>query len=731
LIDALKNPGFIARSVINGKACIERHPGFAKLLKSSLAVVAMLVFVMVVTVPLELNQQLIMGACLFVVALVLRNRNWNRFEVILMITLSVLVSLRYMYWRLTETVGFESSVDAFFGWVLVLAELYTLCILLLGYLQTAWPLQRKVVHLPRDSDKWPTVDVFIPTYNEPLSIVQLTVFAAQGLDWPADKLKIYLLDDGRRPEFKVFCETAGVEYLSRDNNLHYKAGNLNAALSRTDGDFVAIFDSDHITTRSFLQLSMGWFLRDAKLAMLQTPHFFYSPDPFERNLGTFRKIPNEGDLFYGLVQDGNDLWNASFFCGSCAVLRRKPLLEVGGIAIETVTEDAHTALKLSRLGYNTAYLSIPLAAGLATEKLSVHVKQRIRWARGMAQIFRVDNPLLGRGLSVVQRLCYLNAMLHFFYGLPRLIFLTAPLGFLFFGVEMFHASALMVLAYVLPHIVLSNITNSKIQKNHRHSFWNEVYETVLAWYLVSPVLRAVFAPKSAVFTVTAKGGFVGDNYFDWKIARPHMLLLFLNVVGLAFGAVLLVKGDVSASTTLINLAWVFYNITILGASISVAFEKRNEDTNHQINAVIPASLIFSNGKSVACETHCFSTHGVGLRLPQPLHMTSGSEVKVALFRGHMEIVFPAKVVGSGSAIQLEFDQLTFDQQRQLTQMTFARADNWITTWGRSPQDQLLRALKQVFTFGLMHLGPKIYRSIDGRARKNNLPVALLPEKGRP
>ncbi|MFT2598211.1 hypothetical protein ACMWP3_25440, partial [Escherichia coli] len=83
--------------------------------------------------------------------------------------------------------------------------------------------------------------------------------------------------------------------------------------------------ADHVPTRSFLQICMGWFYKDPKLAMLQTPHFFFSPDPFEKNLNTFRSVPNEGELFYGLVQDGNDLWNAAFFCGSCAVMRRTAL----------------------------------------------------------------------------------------------------------------------------------------------------------------------------------------------------------------------------------------------------------------------------------------------------------------------------------------------------------------------------------------------------------------------
>jgi cellulose synthase (UDP-forming) len=163
--------------------------------------------------------------------------------------------------------------------------------------------------------------------------------------------------------------------------------------------FVAIFDCDHVPTRSFLQMTMGWMLRDPKLAMLQTPHHFYSPDPFERNLGQFRVIPNEGELFYGVVQDGNDFWNATFFCGSCAVLRRKALDDIGGIAVETVTEDAHTSLRMQMNGWGTAYINIPQAAGLATERLSAHVGQRIRWARGMIQILRTENPLFAPGSS--------------------------------------------------------------------------------------------------------------------------------------------------------------------------------------------------------------------------------------------------------------------------------------------------------------------------------------------
>ena len=368
-------------------------------------------------------------------------------------------------------------------------------------------------------------------------MVKPTIYAALAIDYPADKISIHVLDDGRRPEFKAFCEEVGVNWTIRTHNRHAKAGNINEALKITKGEYLAIFDCDHIPTRSFLQIGLGWFLRDKQLSMLQTPHHFFSPDPFERNLGTFRKVPNEGELFYGLVQDGNDLWNATFFCGSCALLRRTMVEEIGGIAVETVTEDAHTALKLHRLGYTTAYLAIPQAAGLATESLSGHIGQRIRWARGMTQIFRIDNPLTGKGLKIGQRLCYLNAMMHFFYGIPRLVFLTAPLSYLFFGAHVIEAAAGTIAIYALPHMMHASITNSRMQRSFRHSFWAEVYESVLASYITAPTLLALINPKLGKFNVTAKGGQIAKDYFDCAISRPYLFLLVLNLLGFIAGIV--------------------------------------------------------------------------------------------------------------------------------------------------------------------------------------------------
>ncbi|RAR48348.1 cellulose synthase (UDP-forming) [Paraburkholderia unamae] len=661
----------------------------------------------VFTVPLANSQQLAFALCCFICALLFR-RVEGSYATLVMIMLSVLASGRYMYWRLTETTYWSRPLDALWGLLLVSAELYAALVLLLGYFQTAWPLRRKPVPLPASRADWPTVDIFIPTYNEPLGVVKPTIYASLALDYPADKLSIHVLDDGRRPEFKAFCEEVGVNWTIRSHNRHAKAGNINEALKITNGEYLAIFDCDHIPTRSFLQVCLGWFLRDKKLSMLQTPHHFFSADPFERNLGTFRKVPNEGELFYGLVQDGNDLWNATFFCGSCALLRRSMVEEIGGIAVETVTEDAHTALKLHRLGYTTAYLAIPQAAGLATESLSGHIGQRIRWARGMTQIFRVDNPLLGKGLSFGQRLCYLNAMMHFFYGVPRLVFLTAPLSFLFFGAHVIQASAATIALFALPHMFHANVTNSRMQGAFRHSFWAEVYESVLASYITAPTLLALINPKLGKFNVTAKGGKIAENYFDWAISRPYLVLLLLNLLGFGFGiwhihAYWHVTSEVN--TTILNLAWTAYNSLILGASMAAANERKQVRSVHRVAMTMPVMLRFGTGRTLACETLDYSEGGVGVKLPQNISVPLHEPVTVSLFRGDEEYAFRATVsfTEPGRA-GLQFVEMSKDQEFNFVNATFSRADAW-SGWaqGREP-DRPLRALAQVWLAGAHGIG---------------------------
>ncbi|TKI07814.1 UDP-forming cellulose synthase catalytic subunit [Martelella alba] len=710
--------------------------GAWRLMLALLVVLTSVMALFCISQPFSLWGQFVFVLLLWCIAMAVR-RIPGRLPALVLIALSMIISCRYLWWRYTATLNWDDPVSLVCGLLLLGAETYSWLVLALGYFQTLWPLHRKPVAMPDEVSSWPSVDVMIPTYNEALSVVKPTLYAAMGLDWPRDRLAVYLLDDGNRPEFRAFAAELGIHYIGTPPHKSAKAGNVNYALPRSSGEYIAIFDCDHVPTRSFLQLCMGWFLKDARLGMLQTPHHFFSPDPFERNLGRFRRAPNEGALFYGLVQDGNDLWNAAFFCGSCAVLRRTALESVGGLAVETVTEDAHTSLKMHRQGYSSAYIRIPQAAGLATESLSAHIRQRIRWARGMVQIFRLDNPLWGRGLTLGQRLCYANAMLHFLSGVPRLIFLTAPLAFLLLHAYIIYAPALAILVYVLPHMVHASMTTSRVQGKYRYSFWSEIYETVLAWHIARPAVMALINPRAGGFDVTAKGGLVEKPYIDWPVTRSYRLLMLLNLAGLAAGAWRLCTtvNFNEITTILISLLWVLYNMVILGGAIAVAFEARQLRQAHRVEMALPATLMDGAGHVFACTLHDYSDSGVGIQVSRGATFAIGDPVTLILRRGRQEYAFPCDITRIfADRLGMKLDKLTPAQHVEFIQCTFARADTWALWQNSFPEDRPIGSLREVIALGFSgyqqmagHAPPLLRHVLMGLTALLATLASLLPQ----
>ncbi len=666
-----------------------------KLIFTLLLLLLLPVAVVIVITPMDSDKQYVFGL-LSILLLLLLGVNKSHWVSIVMVIMSFLMSTRYIYWRATETLHFNSVIEAVLGIGLFIAELYAWLILALGYLQTIWPLKRQIEPMPEDPATWPTVDVYIPSYTESLDVVRDTVLAAQCIDYPRDKMRIYILDDGKRSDFAVFAADAGVGYVTRNDNRHAKAGNLNHAMTLTKGDFICVFDCDHVATRGFLQATMGSFLIDDRLALIQTPHYFYSPDPFERNLSAARHIPNEGALFYGPVQQGNDNWNATFFCGSCAVIRRSALDEIGGFAVETVTEDAHTALKLQRLGWNSAFLSVPLAAGLATERLGLHVIQRTRWARGMTQILRMDNPLFGRGLKWQQRLCYFNAMLHFQYGLPRVVFLTAPMAFLLFNQNIIASSANTIFAYVLPHLFLSISINSRVHGRFRYAFWGEIYETVMAFHLVIPTVLTLLFPKHGTFNVTDKGGLLDAGFFDFHIVKPHLIVAVLLALGIAAGIVRAVMHDyfnVDPRVIVLNVAWASLNVIILLAAIAVAKETRQIRKTIRINVNIPAIIHFAGGISARTETLDLSMGGVKLLTPDDRYRRDGIEEVELLLRSGGVCIPVSLIEADDNTIRLMFEEMPLEKRRELVRVVLSRADAWIAP--PYPRDRPLHSFASI------------------------------------
>jgi len=698
----------------------------AGFLRGIFGLLSLLGLVFLLILPLEWKEQTILGGVLIVWAIVLNSSRSGAVTVSLM-AISAFCTLRYGYWRVMRTwegitsFGHQHRWDTVFVLLLLFAELYAFATLLLGYFQTLRPLRRRPLPLTGDVRQWPSVDVLIPTYNEPLSVVRATVVASLAMDYPEDKMRVFILDDGRREEFRDFAASVGAGYIVRGDNAHAKAGNINHALQRTSGEYVAIFDCDHVPTSSFLQTTLGWFVQDRRLGLVQTPHHFYSPDPFERNLGLFRKIPNEGELFHRLVQDGNDLWNASFFCGSCAVLRRAALDQIGGIAVETVTEDAHTALRMQRRGWSTAYINIPQAAGLATETLAAHIGQRIRWARGMIQILRRENPLLVSGLSLPQRLCYFNATTHFLFALPRLIFLTIPMVYLLFGMVNIYGYSLAVLAYAFPHIVLSNLTTSRIQGRYRFSFWNEIYEALLAPYILLPTLLALIHPRFGKFNVTVKGGVVRRSYLNRRIALPLFLLIAVNVAGIYQATHRYAAEPAHHDTVIMNSAWAIYNLVILSVAASVAWERRQRRAQVRVDVRVPLRLTTGRGHQVTGIASQLSPCGASAQLDRPMRLARGSSIPLVLGEGRSECEVTAVVAHSSRRQQhFVFPSLTLEQEQFLVNQIYSRPDAWVYWNDSRPKDRPLVSLLHIVWLavrGLVILSLSLIGLVPGRDRR--------------
>lgn len=678
------------------KTMVDAHIWQNKLVKYVILAFILFLLAIFVTIPFSLEAQAVFISFILLVAYSLK-RVKGQMATIVMITLSVTTSSRYLWWRYTETLNWDDPVALVLGSGLLLAETYAWLVLILGFFQTINPLERKPIPLPKDTDLWPTVDVYIPTYNEPLSVVKPTTLAALSIDWPEDKLNVYILDDGKRSEFREFAQEVGVGYLTRPDNNHAKAGNMNSAMRYTDGEYIAIFDCDHVPARSFLQMTMGQFLKDSKVCLVQTPHHFFSADPFERNLNNHSQIPNENMLFYGLIQDGNDMWDATFFCGSCAVLKREALDDIGGFAFETVTEDAHTALRMQRAGYKTAYINIPQAAGLATDSLSAHIGQRIRWARGMAQIFRLDNPLMGKGLSIPQRLCYINAMLHFLSGIPRIVFLTAPLALIYFNAYIIYAPFLAIFIYVVPTLIQIKATNSRIQGKYRYSFWGEVYESVLAWYILKPTTVALFNPNKGKFNVTEKGGLNDEEHYDWGISKPYLILLLINLLGITVGVLRLFLGDpTQIGVLLISMGWAMYNIIILGAAVAVAAEARQVRHSHRIKANFPAGVRLANGHTLKVKITDYSDNGVGIETEHAHLCRVNDKIELLMSRGNKQFSFTTYVCNTRKKqIGLTLKDLSLEKQRAFIQCTFSRADAWLDWQNNFRHDRPSYSFKEV------------------------------------
>lgn len=552
----------------------------------------------------------------------------------LTVLLLAFVTFRYFFWRVTGTLPpVDDPLNFIPGVVLFAAEAMSFVLFLTSLFVIIDPLKREPAEPAGEPEEWPSVDVFIPSYNEEPELLETTLAAAVCIDYPRDKLRVYLLDDGgtdqklaspdpdaaaaarkRRETLTALCERLQITYMTRPRNEHAKAGNINHAFHQTRGDLVLILDADHVPTVGILKATVGFFQKDPGLFLVQTPHFFVNPDPIEYNLGTFERMPSENEMFYYSIQPGLDRWNGAFFCGSAAVLRRSALEEVGGFAGDTVTEDCETALELHSRGWRSVYLPRPLIAGLQPETFDSFIAQRSRWAQGMIQLFLLKNPLFKRGLTLPQRLCYTSTMLYWFFWFWRPIFLLSPLFYALFGLEIYRINLSDFACFVIPHVCAAAFLTQFLHGRMRWPLFSELYEYLQSFHVSRAALATLIRPRDPVFKVTAKGQSVEKDGFS-PLAGPFILATFLLAVGLAMCAWRYFAFPEHRPAILPVAVWNLLSFVLAIGGLAVVYERKRVRRQERFTVDRPAQLTYADGTTIGVTVADVSAGGVGLEVP--------------------------------------------------------------------------------------------------------------------
>ena len=527
----------------------------------------------------------------------------------------------YLTYRLLYTINHDAIV---FSSLLYFAELHGF-LSLFFYFHSAWAIRgRRVVAPPAGL----TVDVFITTYNEDVELLRKTVRAAIAMRYPH---RTFVLDDGRRAAVRAMAEELGCEYVTRGDNRHAKAGNWNNAFALTDGDVIATFDADHVPRPEFLERTLGFFT-DPKVALVQVPQLYHNLDSVQHRVSwRQRRMYSEQDAFFNLVMPGKDNWNASFFCGTGAVLRREALQPLGGIKTDTITEDLHTSVVLHSHGWKSVYLNELLVTGLAPADLKAFEIQRLRWAEGNMKVASFINPLTVRGLTFNQRIAYCASLYHWTVGIPKFIYYIAPPWILFTGtfpIANYSGAFLLIYAGFLVTLIGSYMVTSR---GKGRLLLDELYNMVSFFTLMRAVKRVFLGrAKPMKFEVTNKKGSATQ---DLGPVLPHLALMAFSILavvwsllGLGFG----ISEDRFGLGTAIF--WTVYNMGMMLIVIRIATRPPEKRADQRFRANYPVEIVEAGTPQDALGVTVDVSEG-GCSLLWPAALSPGMRVRLRIHLG--------------------------------------------------------------------------------------------------
>ena len=507
----------------------------------------------------------------------LRRRVWLH----CLMTAALLVLLaRYLWWRLTVTTDGASlaTAEGVFVWTLLVLEtmawidaLVLVALLLRRRDRNAEADAHEARLRAMDPADLPVVDVFIATYNEGVDVLEKTLVGATRLDWPADRLRVHVLDDGRRDWVRELARREGATHVTRPDNAHAKAGNINAALKRTSGDFILVLDADFVPQRPMLMRMMGFF-DDPDVGIVQAPHTFFNADPVQAGLNLRDRMPDDQRFFFDDIMRGRDGWGVAFCCGSNGILRRSAMEEIGGgLPTGSITEDMLLTLTMLRRGRRTVYLHEPLALGLAPESLGAFFVQRARWARGALQMLFLRDGPLGPGLTLAQRIFFMPS--HWIVqSLAQTAAMATPAVFMLTGMRpLLNASLEEVLAYQIPALVLILLLLRWMAPRNFFPLAAAVLGVLQAFRLLPVVLGTLVKPFGHAFKVTPKGADARSGMArDLPTLAMSLGLAGASILGLALASNPDWHGDALAGLVPVVVGWTLINVAVLLVVSAVA-----------------------------------------------------------------------------------------------------------------------------------------------------------------
>ncbi len=573
-----------------------------------------------------------------------------------------IVVARYLAWRFFDTVLPAAGSAPEIGWIWVnfLVELLALgdaLILYLAFLRSTDRREEARRHEVRlrslPPERLPSVDVYIPTYNEPLEVLEKTIVGALSLDYP--NAAIWVLDDGRRPWLKEFCAAKGVGYITRADNAHAKAGNINHALAQTNGDFVAVFDADFIPQRNFLMRTLGFF-DDPKVGIVQVPHAFYNHDPLQANLALRKRLPDDQRFFFEAIMPSRDGWNAAFCCGSNSVTRRAAMRAVGdALPTGSVTEDMLLSLVMLRHGFITRYLCERLAYGLAPESIKAFFVQRQRWARGAIQMLYLPEGPLGRGLRPMHRLLFLPT--HWLsQGLMLLMSIVTPLVFLWTGLPpLINVTLGPVLYYLVPMVMAVVGGISVFGRGHYFPLAAQVLGTFQSFKVLPATLQTALRPHGHLFNVTPKGGSAAGAGYERGIFWTALSLMLLTLLGLTINAV--PDWRVVEQTALLPMVacWGSVNVVVLFLVCMLCLQAPVRRSEERFEIDEPAWLSERRGHLLIGRVKDISLSGAGVALEAAAERPFAVGDPVRLFLRGVGFIAGTVARGNESFLALRFD----------------------------------------------------------------------------